>query len=49
MVTIKDLQNFKEQEAILYTLSGSKDVVFTKETAKKNVWIKYLKTICRFI
>lgn len=44
MVTIKAPQNFKEQEAILYTLSGSKDVVFTKETAKKNVWIfKYPK------
>jgi len=37
-VTIKSPANFKEQEAILYTLNGSKDIVFTKETAKKNVW-----------
>ncbi|KQT21800.1 thioredoxin [Chryseobacterium sp. Leaf404] len=43
-VTIKAPANFKEQEAILYTLNGSKDIVFTKETAKKNVWtFKYPK------
>lgn len=43
-VTIKAPQNFKEQEAILYTLNGSKDIVVTKETAKKNTWtFKYPK------
>ena len=38
-VTIKAPDNFKEQEAILYSLNGSKDIIFTKETIKKNTWI----------
>ncbi|MBD8083357.1 TlpA family protein disulfide reductase [Chryseobacterium caseinilyticum] len=43
-VTIKTPANFKEQDAVLYTLNGSKDIIFTKETAKKNVWtFKYPK------
>ncbi|WP_312075398.1 TlpA disulfide reductase family protein [Chryseobacterium sp.] len=43
-VTIKAPSNFKEQDAVLYSLNGSKDIVFTKETVKNNTWtFKYPK------
>jgi len=43
-VTIQAPQDFKEQDAILYTLNGSKDIVFTKEQSKNNTWtFKYPK------
>lgn len=37
-VSIIASADFKEQEAILYTLSGSKDIIFTKEQNKNNSW-----------
>ncbi|PWN63085.1 TlpA family protein disulfide reductase [Chryseobacterium phosphatilyticum] len=37
-VTIQAPADFKDQEAILYTLSGSKDIVVTKEQSKNNTW-----------
>lgn len=37
-VTVQAPVDFKEQEAILYTLNGSKDIVFTKEQRKNNIW-----------
>ncbi|WP_419868849.1 peroxiredoxin family protein [Chryseobacterium sp. CT-SW4] len=37
-VAVQAPADFKEQEAILYTLNGSKDIVFTKEQSKNNVW-----------
>ncbi|ASK31812.1 thioredoxin [Chryseobacterium sp. T16E-39] len=37
-VTVQAPADFKDQDAILYTLNGSKDVIFTKEQSKNNVW-----------
>lgn len=43
-ITIQTPADFKEQEAILYTLNGSKDIVVTKEQSKSNIWtFKYPK------
>jgi len=43
-VTIQAPEGFKEQDAILYTLNGSKDIIVTKEQKKSNVWtFKYPK------
>ncbi|KUJ50394.1 TlpA family protein disulfide reductase [Chryseobacterium sp. JAH] len=43
-VSIQTPADFKEQEAILYTLSGSKDIIVTKEQNKNNSWaFKYPK------
>ncbi|WP_294316356.1 TlpA disulfide reductase family protein [uncultured Chryseobacterium sp.] len=38
MVTIQAPVDFKDQDAILYTLNGSKDIIFTKEQSKNNTW-----------
>lgn len=44
-VTIQTPADFKEQDAILYTLNGSKDIIFTKEQSKNNIWtFKYPKS-----
>lgn len=44
-VTIHAPADFKEQEGILYTLSGSKDIIVTKEQNKNNSWVfKYPKS-----
>lgn len=44
-VNIKAPADFKEQEAILYTLNGSKDIIVTKEQNKNNSWtFKYPKS-----
>ena len=44
-VNIQTSADFKEQEAVLYTLSGSKDVIVTKEQNKNNSWtFKYPKS-----
>ncbi len=37
-VTIQAPADFKDQDAILYTLNGSKDIVFSKEKIKNNTW-----------
>lgn len=37
-VTIQTPADFKEQDAILYTLNGSKDIIVSKEQSKNNVW-----------
>lgn len=37
-VNIQSKPDFNEQEAILYTLNGSKDIIVTKEKSKGNVW-----------
>jgi peroxiredoxin len=37
-VTVQAPADFKDQDAILYTLNGSKDIIFTKEQSKNNVW-----------
>ena len=37
-VTVQTPADFKEQDAILYTLNGSKDIVVTKEQSKNNTW-----------
>ncbi|OBW42805.1 Thiol-disulfide oxidoreductase ResA [Chryseobacterium sp. MOF25P] len=43
-VNIQSQPDFNEQEAILYTLNGSKDIIVTKEKSKGNVWtFKYPK------
>jgi peroxiredoxin len=43
-VSIQAPADFKDQDAILYTLNGSKDIIFTKEQAKNNTWtFKYPK------
>ncbi|REC46263.1 TlpA family protein disulfide reductase [Chryseobacterium pennipullorum] len=43
-VAIQAPADFKDQDAILYTLSGSKDIVVTKEQSKNNTWtFKYPK------
>lgn len=44
-INIQTEPEFNEQEAILYTLNGSKDIVVTKEKSKNNVWaFKYPKS-----
>ncbi|MCU7615546.1 TlpA family protein disulfide reductase [Chryseobacterium sp. GMJ5] len=44
-VTIQSPADFREQEAILYTLNGSKDIIVTKEQSKSNTWtFKYPKS-----
>ncbi|MCU7619153.1 TlpA family protein disulfide reductase [Chryseobacterium sp. PBS4-4] len=44
-VNIQVPADFKEQEAILYTLNGSKDIIVTKEQNKNNSWtFKYPKS-----
>ncbi len=43
-VTVQAPANFKDQDAILYTLNGSKDIIFSKEQSKGNTWtFKYPK------
>lgn len=43
-VSIQAPVDFKDQDAILYTLNGSKDIIVTKEQSKNNVWtFKYPK------
>jgi len=43
-VSIQAPADFKEQDAILYTLNGSKDIIVTKEQNKSNLWtFKYPK------
>ncbi|WP_223558327.1 TlpA family protein disulfide reductase [Chryseobacterium lathyri] len=37
-VTIQAPAEFKDQDAILYTLNGSKDIIVTKEQSKNNTW-----------
>jgi len=37
-VTVQTPAEFKDQDAILYTLSGSKDIIVTKEQSKNNTW-----------
>lgn len=37
-VTVQTPADFKDQDAILYTLNGSKDIVVTKEQSKNNTW-----------
>ncbi|WP_294287656.1 TlpA disulfide reductase family protein [uncultured Chryseobacterium sp.] len=44
-VTIQAPANFKDQDAILYTLNGSKDIIVTKQQSKNNTWtFKYPKS-----
>ena len=44
-VSIYAPTDFKEKEGILYTLSGSKDIIVTKEQNKNNSWVfKYPKS-----
>ncbi len=44
-VSIQAPNDFKDKEALLYTLSGSKDVIVTQEQSKNNVWtFKYPKS-----
>ncbi|SFT83007.1 Peroxiredoxin [Chryseobacterium formosense] len=43
-VNIQTQPDFNEQDAVLYTLNGSKDIIFTKEKNKNNSWtFKYPK------
>lgn len=43
-VSIQAPADFKDQDAILYTLNGSKDIIVTKEQSKNNLWtFKYPK------
>lgn len=37
-VTVQAPVDFKDNDAILYTLNGSKDIVVTKEQSKNNTW-----------
>ncbi|KFF27663.1 peroxiredoxin family protein [Chryseobacterium vrystaatense] len=37
-VTVQTPAEFKDQDAILYTLNGSKDIIVTKEQSKNNTW-----------
>ncbi|MBK1894146.1 TlpA family protein disulfide reductase [Chryseobacterium paridis] len=37
-ITVQAPADFKDQDAILYTLNGSKDIIFTKEQSKNNIW-----------
>jgi peroxiredoxin len=44
-VSVKTPADFKEQDAILYTLNGSKDIIFTQEKKNGGVWnFKYPKS-----
>lgn len=44
-ISIQAPNDFKDKEALLYTLSGSKDVIVTQEQNKNNVWtFKYPKS-----
>ena len=44
-VNIQTQPDFSEQDAVLYTLNGSKDIIFTKEKNKNNSWtFKYPKS-----
>lgn len=44
-VTIQAPADFKDQDAILYTLNGSKDIIVTKQQSKNNTWtFKYPKS-----
>ncbi len=43
-VTIQAPADFQEQDAVLYTLNGSKDIIATKEASKNHTWtFKYPK------
>lgn len=43
-ITVQTPADFKDQEAILYTLNGSKDIIVTKENSKNNIFtFKYPK------
>ncbi|QIY91127.1 TlpA family protein disulfide reductase [Chryseobacterium gallinarum] len=37
-VTIQTPADFKDQDAILYTLNGSRDIIVTQEKGRNNVW-----------
>lgn len=37
-ITVQTPAEFKDQDAILYTLNGSKDIIVTKEQSKNNTW-----------
>ncbi|WP_353150370.1 TlpA disulfide reductase family protein [Chryseobacterium sp.] len=37
-VTIQTPADFKDQDAILYTLNGSRDIIVTQEKSKNNTW-----------
>ncbi|KXH82716.1 peroxiredoxin family protein [Chryseobacterium kwangjuense] len=37
-VTVQTPAEFKDKDAILYTLNGSKDIIVTKEQSKNNTW-----------
>ena len=37
-VTIQAPADFKDQDAVLYTLNGSKDIIVSKEQSKNNTW-----------
>ncbi|WP_347217561.1 TlpA disulfide reductase family protein [Chryseobacterium sp.] len=37
-VTVQTPADFKDQDAILYTLNGSKDIIVTKVQSKNNTW-----------
>ncbi|WP_228414430.1 hypothetical protein [Chryseobacterium sp. CH21] len=37
-ITIQTPADFKDKDAILYTLNGSKDIIVTKEQSKNNAW-----------
>lgn len=37
-VTVQTPADFKDKDAILYTLNGSKDIIVTKEQSKNNTW-----------
>ncbi|KMQ66013.1 thioredoxin [Chryseobacterium angstadtii] len=37
-VTVQATAEFKDQDAILYTLNGSKDIIVTKEQGKNGTW-----------
>lgn len=38
-VTVQAPAEFKEQQAVLYTLNGSKDLIFTQQKKNNNAWI----------
>lgn len=43
-VTIQAPADFQDQDAVLYTLNGSKDIIATKEPSKNHIWtFKYPK------
>lgn len=37
-ITVQTPAEFKDQDAILYTLNGSKDIIVTKQQSKNNTW-----------